>query len=277
MSTPVMGLVQENIREVSIDSIQLTFFVRKSLDDDRVVQLALLMENGVTLPPIRLTDDNQLVDGRHRIEAARLAGHTTITACIEPRRERGDLIADAFAANCGGSVPPTRADILFTIQQLLQQGWGRGKIVKALPFPKSVSERYITDTQSKIRQSQINQAIIDIRDRGFNVAQAAANRGLDENDIKAKMAAKGRRVADANEYKGNMSTRFRGLSRANAALFQKLLAAYEDGEITIDYVREVMTHAQQCMAQQQRSFDGWRERFAALLNTERQVARGSRQ
>lgn len=263
-------------KEISLDSIQLTFFVRKALDEDRVVQLALLIENGVVLPPIRITDDNQLIDGRHRVEAARLSGRSTIMATVEPRRDKGDLIADAFAANCGGSVPPTRADILFTIQQLLQQGWGRGRIIKALPFPKSVSERYITDTQSKIRQSQINQAIIDIRDRGFTVAQAAANRGLDEAAVKEKMSAKGRKIADANEYKGNMTTRFRSLSRTNASLFQKLLAAYEDNEVTIDYVRDVMNHVQSCMAQQQRSFDGWRDRFAALLSAERSTARGAK-
>jgi hypothetical protein len=277
MSTGIVPVMHPGVSpvEIPIDSIQATFFVRKALDEDRVVQLSLLIEGGTALPPIRVTDDRQLIDGRHRVEAYRLSGWTTIPAIIEPRRDKGELIADAFASNCGGSVPPTRADILFTIQQLLQQGWGRGRIIKALPFPKSVSERYIDDTQSKIRQSQINQAIIDIRDRGFTLAQAAANRGLTEEAIKAKMNAKGKRIAGSEEYKGNMSTRFRSLSRTNAALFQKLLTAYEDGEINIDYVRDVMNHCQTLHAQSLRSFESWRTRLSSVLDSERKLSKAA--
>src|SRR5207248_3053577 len=110
------------VEKVKLTSIQTAFFVRKRLDEDRVIQLALLMENGADIPPIRITEDHILIDGRHRIEAARLASWTAIDAQIEPSQsDKGLLITEAFNANCGGSVPPTRADILFTIQQLLQQ------------------------------------------------------------------------------------------------------------------------------------------------------------
>ena len=262
--------------DIPIDSIQCTFFVRKKLDEDRVIQLALLMENGADIPPIRVTEDRVLIDGRHRVEAARLAGWKDIKAQVEPSNaDKGVLIAEAFAANCGGSVPPSKADILFTIQQLLQQGWGTTKIAKALPFPLPVSRRYISDTQSKIRSAQVNQAIIDVRDRGFTVLQASENRGVEAEAIQAAMSKQSKRIAGAEEYKGNLTSRFRSLSRTNASLFQKVIDAYEDGEITIDYVRELMDHTAGLHVQSQRAFEGWRTRFAALLANERKVAKGA--
>lgn len=268
-------MTDRKVEEVSLDAIQTTFFVRKKLDEDRVVQLALLMENGADIPPVWLTKEKVLVDGRHRVEAARLAGWKTIKCEIkENDGDKGDLIIEAFNANCGGSIPPTRADILFTIQQLLQQGWGVGRIVKHFPFPAAVTRRYVLDTQSKIRDARINQAVIQVRDRGFTLVEAARNCDVDEKAVREAMTKVSKKLAGAEQYKGNLTTRFRSVSRANAHLFQKLFDAYQEGEVSIDYVRDVMEHTQSLLAQSQRSYDGWRQRFAAVLSQERQVARG---
>ncbi len=262
------------IEKVKLTSIQTAFFVRKRLDEDRVIQLALLMENEADIPPIRITEDHILIDGRHRIEAARLAGWSTIDAQIEPSQDdKGVLIAEAFNANCGGSVPPTKADILFTIQQLLQQGWGEGKIIKFFPFPGAVTRRYVSDTRSKIRDARLNQAVMDVRDRGYTLVQAAENRGIEPEAIKAAMGKVAKKVAGKEEYKGNLTTRFRQLSRTNAQLLQKLFEAYENGEVGIDYVREIIDHTASLHAQALKTFDGWRERFAAILAQEKTVAK----
>lgn len=263
-------------QEVRIDSIQTTFFVRKKLDEDRVVQLALLMQNEAPVPPIRITEDFVLIDGRHRIEAAKLAGWATIKAEVVPsNKDRGELIAEAFSANVGGSAPPTRADILFTIQQLLQQGWGEARIAKFFPFPKAVVRKYVNDTRSKIHDARVNQAVADVRDRGFTLLQAAENRDIEPEAIKAAMTKVSKKIANKEEYKGNLTSRFRSLSRANAHLFEKLLEAHQDGEVSVDYVREVMDHTRELHVQAMRSFDGWEKRLALAINEERGLARGA--
>ncbi|OGE82091.1 MAG: hypothetical protein A3B10_00615 [Candidatus Doudnabacteria bacterium RIFCSPLOWO2_01_FULL_44_21] len=54
----------------SLESVNLTFFVRMRLDENRVFVLADEIEGGQRLDPMVVTiNSNELIDGRHRKEA----------------------------------------------------------------------------------------------------------------------------------------------------------------------------------------------------------------
>jgi hypothetical protein len=262
-------------REVALSSVQLTFFVRKKLDEDRVVQLALLMSNGVVMPPIRLTEDLVLIDGRHRYEAALLAEHKTIAAVIEPAQDKTALIVEAFCANVGGSLPPTRADIMHTIQLLLNNGLAHGKVVDALPFPKVVARRYVADAMSKIYDARVNAALASMRERGLSLEEAAKQYRVKQELLEEKMRNVKRRIG-ASGYKGNLTNRFRSFSRLNALQLQRLMKDFDEGLVTADFVYETLEHVRSLHQQAQHSFEAWEKRFQAAILVTRKMAVGAK-
>jgi hypothetical protein len=61
---------------VRIEDLQMNLFVRWQLNEEHALYLAELIENGVLLPPIKITPDMVVIDGRHRIEAHILLNRT---------------------------------------------------------------------------------------------------------------------------------------------------------------------------------------------------------
>lgn len=51
---------------MKLADIKTTFFVRKSLDDDRVLLIAGLYQEGTKIPFPIVNSNGELIDGRHR-------------------------------------------------------------------------------------------------------------------------------------------------------------------------------------------------------------------
>ena len=134
---------------VKIADLQTNMYVRKTLSEDHFLYLAELLTNGVALPPIKISKQMGVVDGRHRIEAYLLADRTEIEAIILDIDNEADLVAEAYKANVGGSLPPSQGDTEHTIMKLLDLGESKKRVAELLNLPSGMARRYITDVQSK--------------------------------------------------------------------------------------------------------------------------------
>ncbi len=61
-----------------------------------------------------------------------------------------------------------------------------------------------------------------------------------------------------------MSNRYRGNTQGTAAVIRNLIERYEDGEITVTKVEEVLDHTERLISQGSKSVRDWRKRFEAL-------------
>lgn len=87
-------------KEISIADIDYSRTqMRARIDENHVAELAEVLADGGTLPPVRVMYDgvtHHLVDGFHRLHAHRKAGLGEITATVEKGTQR-----DAILASCG--------------------------------------------------------------------------------------------------------------------------------------------------------------------------------
>lgn len=109
-------------------SIRVTTYVRDSEDQDRVNQLVEFLRGGGKTPPIWITDDFQIIDGRTRLAAHELA-HKKIEWVKKGELSREEIIFMGLQENVGGSKPPTEADIKHNIRKLLEEKTSRPVII----------------------------------------------------------------------------------------------------------------------------------------------------
>jgi hypothetical protein len=68
----------KKVIQVPVSEIKIPVYVRKQADDDRVLFFAELYNAKADIPPIQITVDNRLVDGRHRLLAQELNDQTHV-------------------------------------------------------------------------------------------------------------------------------------------------------------------------------------------------------
>ncbi len=144
---------------VAIKDLRTDLFVRTALNHDRVTQFGLVIEAGEQeLPPIEVTRNLAVVDGRHRIAAYDMMSKTEIPAVyVEVQGEVG-LIARAFQANLGGSLPPTMEDIKHTVLLLLDRGESGKRIGELLNLPGPIARKYVSDVKSRQMDIKLQRA-----------------------------------------------------------------------------------------------------------------------
>lgn len=237
-------------RSVPVGQLKVTFNVRKHLDEDRVIQFAQLMEAGVEFPPIEATVDNEVVDGRTRLEAYKLVGKDQIMVKIVPNRNPVDMIGHAIAANLGGAKPPSQVDLRYGIEQMLLEGASETKIKDLIPLPGEVVRRYITDARSTIRKRRIEKAIDSMVNENKSLLDAASDNSLTLKELKGALETKAKKrsakFSDVHAITGALGTQFAALSRKVTAQAKKSFHEWEDGvsnDGTILTVLEYMVKA----------------------------------
>lgn len=113
MSTPKGATTPEKI---ALDHVVATSTVRARVDDGHVARLAEVLER---CPPILLAADGTLIDGAHRLEAARLRGWTTIPAIRIAASARADVLLAAARANAEHGLPLGRDERRSAVRELL--------------------------------------------------------------------------------------------------------------------------------------------------------------
>lgn len=254
---------------VPLIDLKETFFVRRVLNEDQVLQLAMLYEAGEELPPLTVTRDLQIVDGRHRKAALELSGRKEAKVHFTDEDDKGKLLLAALKANLGGSLPPSRADIMLTLEGMLSAGLSMIQIQRSLPFPASVSRRYLSDVQSKLSKRRMAKALESVA-TGATLAQAATEQGVELKDLQELVTGRRRKKKllgpeGLNSLKASVTKRYRSQSQVNAKMMEQLLRSLEDGELTAPALFEILDHMQKAAARQVSAADDWRRRVVEAL------------
>lgn len=124
---------------VAVSSLTKASLVRSAVDPDHVARLSEVLQD---CPPITLTDGGALLDGLHRLEAARSLGWESIPAVIVPVASPVNALLTAAAANSTHGLPLTREERRSAVHQLLRLDLSLSdrRIARACGVSRSVVE-----------------------------------------------------------------------------------------------------------------------------------------
>ncbi|MBS3903160.1 MAG: hypothetical protein KGZ30_02155 [Anaplasmataceae bacterium] len=264
---------KKKTRMMLISDLETNLFVRDSLDQDHALMLAELYEAGIELPPIQVAKGKIVVDGRHRIEARQLALKKDIEVEDIDLVDETEIIAAAYRANVGGSLPPKRQDTEHTICLLLQRGQSQKSIAELLSVPPSLARRYVKEVQSRMSRAKLQRAASSVTDGGMTVAKAAETHGVDSAKLKEILSGRRRKKTwGVAEIKAQLSLSYKSNGLKTAAAVRKLIEKFEDGDVTARQVADMLDHVEKLQRKAARAIADWRKRFELKQSEKRNAA-----
>lgn len=252
-------------KTVRIEDLKTNLFVRTTLDQDHALYLAGLIEGGVKLPPIQITEDNMVIDGRHRIEAYQLNDYIEVRCEVVDVADELDLIKRAYRANTGGSKPPTPQDTEHTIMLLLDRGMAQKDIAPHIGLPMSMARTYITQVKSKMNRAKLLKASKSVTDDGLTVAKAAEKHEVDVDKLKELLSGRrNKHKPGVAETQRTLTFRYKSLGLSNANTLKRLIEKYEDGDVPERQVNAIFDHLKSLQKQSERAVADWRKRFEGM-------------
>lgn len=260
---------------ISTDTILEDFFVRVHLNDAHVQHLMVLYAAGTKLPPLLIsTDRNRLIDGRHRLAALKALGKKAVEVEWDEASNDGDLLIHALQANIGGALPPTNADVIHAMTQMLESGVTRSTIIKEFTnkWPPSVVRKYIDDAQSNISALRLTKAKAAVIEGEKTVGESALFYNVKLEALKTALAGKRKRKVGVGEFKAIITTTFRSRGGTIAQLMRKVQQKFEDGDLNWKNVDEILSHYERICGETVRSAQDWRKRIEAKSGKKSHVA-----
>jgi len=259
-------------RKVKVAELQTNLFVRQALNQDHACYLGELISNGVSMKDsIEVADWNSalniVVDGRHRKEGYELAGVDEVKVKVLEFESEAEMIAYAYRANTGGSLPPSPQDTEHTVMLLLERGETMKHVGELLGLPTGMARRYITVVRSKVTRQKLMKAASAVTDGGLTVAKAAEQYGVDIEKLKEMLSGHRRKSkVGIAEIQRNLTKTFKSISSRNAALIRNLFDKHEDGDVNEKQVAAIFDHLEQLQKKSARAVADWRKRFAMKTN-----------
>ncbi len=266
----------KRIVRLPIAGLKETFHVRTSLNDDRVIYFGELYSNRTPVDPIKVVEGtNEIVDGRHRKAGALLANYVEIDCELVPKNTRPHLIMAAFAANLGGSLPPSRQDIGQTLRLLLEEKVSRKEIIAMMrgisTFPDTLIASYLDKVQSDMASARLNKAVDGVVTGNMTVAMAAEAFSVNAASIQAAISNKRSRKPDLqpiHQVKAGFSKRLLVVSTQMSLTNKKLLQAYRDGIVNERQMEEHFDHMNQLLTNLKTSHENWKNRYEVAKKDE---------
>lgn len=247
--------------KIAIKDLKNRIDVRRGINDDHVLYLAGLMEGGTRLPPPQVTGKTfTVVDGRHRIAAADLLGQNEITVEFVAERSEADLFFAAIRANTGGALPPTITDITHTIKKLLDLKVPIKVIVDRLPFPPTISRKYLSYVRSNENKDKVYRALEVLREGRLTLTQAAKKYDVSMTLLQKAFETK-RKSANLGSLKSVVSRRMRSVGGANGKNVKRMKELIDENEWTVEQGREFMAHIDASINQMKKTHQDHMSRF----------------
>ncbi len=251
------------IIKVPIKKLKKDIYVRVKRDEERVYYFFGLIVDGKKVPPIKITEDFKIIDGRHRVEAHEEAEKEEIEAEIVKIKDKRDFIVQAYKANLGGSLPPTQEDTEHTIKMLLEQGVSRKKIRNLLDLPSNLGSKYVDNVASKLKRRKLQAAADDVTNNNLTVTKAAEKHGLKPENLKSFLSGKKKKKNQGgiSEMKANFTTRYRGLGAKNGKDLSEIRRRLEDADISLDEAQQVLNKLKILHSKSFKTIQDWEDRF----------------
>jgi DNA-binding transcriptional MerR regulator len=251
-------------KTIALKDLKTNLFVRSRLDQDWAIHLGELLDAGEKLKPIEINQENVVIDGRHRIEAHELNNLTEIEYTVTHTKDENDLIARAYRANLGGSLPPRAEDTEHTIRLLLQREEPIKTIAEMLGLPPSITRRYAAIVRSKDERAKVHRAVMAVTEGGLNAAQAAEQHGADVEKVREALGGKSKKhKRGIEEMQRALTQQFKSNSQKIAALMRSVFEKYEDGDVSARHVGDIIDHIDNLLKRSNRNLADWKKRFAA--------------
>lgn len=247
--------------------IKENLFVRTQLNPDHVLYLAGLIENGVKLPPIKITREGVIIDGRHRFDAYNYITKppAELECEVVEVEDEADMISKAYLANVGGSLPPTTNDTEHTIKLLLERNEPQKNIAALLGLPLSLAKKYVQNVSSKISRQKMQHAMAAVGEENMTIAQAAEKFGVDFEKLKNVVTGRRRKSKKGlADLQSEVTRIFKSKNSKTAAILKKLSEMFEDGDVTPKDVDEILEHIQNLNGRAGRIVEDWKNRFQLL-------------
>lgn len=172
----------------------------QALHDDRVNLFASLLKSNITLPPIKVYRRENCVcvlDGRHRLEAARKLGKKTIKGIEVPYTNRVDMMVRALQDNMtadGAPLAPSMDDFYAVLQKLSKAGLSRADCVQkfvGIGIPEVFAKQTVQTAFHNIDQFNILHAYDAVRLGRMTAPQAATHYGVSPARLKSRLDKNG--------------------------------------------------------------------------------------
>lgn len=148
-------------------------------DDDLIAQYADILD---ALPPIVINQDNELIDGWHRVRAAQSRRRSKI-ACVVVETEGDDDLGDKmWAANLKHGVQYTRIQRQFRGEKLYSRGFTAEDIAEQIGVSVSSVYRWTQDRRVT-RRLERNAEIARLRDKGRTTREIAGEVDVDHTTV----------------------------------------------------------------------------------------------
>ena len=248
------------IIEVEITKLKDAYDIRSTMNEDHVIFLWTLIDAGVSLPPIKITEDYSIVDGRHRRAAYQNADFTTIKAEIIKTDGAIDIVREALGANMGGALPPTKLDIYRTMTILVNRGYSKERIIKELKpiLPLGLIRSAHHNAIWQINNKKVNETIDLMTTSSLTLEKAAKITGADMKAVKDKLERK--KKINPN-IEGNLTQMFSHFNMCLGKIVSKLFQDYEDGEETKLKMKGVFERLSKLISNQNRMYFDWNKRW----------------
>lgn len=235
--------------KIAVKDVVIEFDVRKHTSEEHAMMLGNLVAKGVKLPPIsvyRLPGGKWgLNDGRHRLLMAEILKWKEIEATEVKVKTNGERVAEAFAGNLGGALPPTREDFIYFVERMLEKElWTRTKILAIQPL----CAPYMKYAVSNVYQRKLMAAKRAVVNSELTLHKAALQYGVREQALKRELAgASGARTTKADLYgvgqnKSCISVMFQGFVNRMKVRRSFILKAVQEGNMTKEEALQIANH-----------------------------------
>lgn len=264
---------------VALADIKQSFSVRLSLDSERVALFESLYRTGADLPPLLLTTENELLDGRHRKAALENLGRSEALCTRRTVTSTADAIMIAFTANLGGALPPSQGDMQKVVRLLIAEKLSMRSIVdlmaeRANAMPRRYISKMVDDVRTAIKKAAVDRAARAVLTEGKTLDAAAEEFGVESEQVRLRLSADGIR-GDAQNVEAEklanvlsgLSTSFKSVSRVVGSNLKHALKMHELGAVEDDYVHAILRDVSSRIRRLQKSQEDWERRFAEQSKT----------
>ncbi len=277
-----------NIQMLKLSDIIHKFDVRTAIDQDRVLQFVAAYEQeiatgSIVIPPItviELVDGRYAyVDGRHRGQARAFLNMADVAAIVAKYKDTVEIYTDALKSNWGGSKPPTREDISYTITRMIKDGISTKSIYEHLKFiPAGACRAYVASAKGNIEKRRIAGALESVAD-GVSVEESAANFNIKIETLREAIAGRKKRwgggktqeTETINLTKSYISSTLKAANTGIAKRMDHVLRKVESGEIKASAAQSIIHAWSEHLRRTLIRIDDWRARIDSLSTTREEL------
>lgn len=265
------GNGKSDIVRLPVADLKMKYDVRRALNEDRVLFFMELYDSGAEVAPIEVIRGTMDIhDGRHRKAALDHLDIKSVECKLVKAMDHGDQLMDAFSKNMSDSpMPPTRADVVFVMRQLLEAGESHSTVQRRFErfYQPSHAKKLLKDAHSCVQKAKMARAKNAVAHQGMKVDDAAKEYGVKVETLREEITGtkqRRRKAGSVSDIKNEITSRHRSNSQKTVALFRDILEKFEDGEKTEKEVYEVLLHVQKINSDAAKRVNSWIERFETL-------------